>query len=338
MARDKISEYDATASSNTVVSDVNIAEGCPPSGINDAIRQVMAALKRFQTGADGDTISAPVFIGTTASITTANIVNAAVSGTATFNGATIMSSSLSGTTANFSGATTIGGAAVLSSTANIAGATTIGGAAVLSSTLDVTGASTFSTANITGATTIGGAAVLSSTANITGATTIGGAAVLSSTANITGATTIGGAAVLSSTLAVTGASTFSSTSVFGGTANFQDNSVQRPTLLDYCVKGSALGSVGTLATVDMTAANFFSATLGSACTFVFSNPCGSGDFGGFVMELTNGGSATVTWPASVDWAGGSSPTLTSSGKDLLVFVTRDAGTTYHGMAASIDSK
>ena len=320
MARDKISEYDATASSNTVVADVNIAEGCPPSGINDAIRQVMAALKRFQTGADGDTISAPVFIGTTASITTANIVNAAVSGTATFNGATIMSSSLSGTTANFSGATTIGGAAVLSSTANIAGATTIGGAAVLSSTLDVTGASTFSTANITGA------------------TTIGGAAVLSSTANITGATTIGGAAVLSSTLAVTGASTFSSTSVFGGTANFQDNSVQRPTLLDYCVKGSALGTVGTLATVDMTSANFFSATLGSATTFAFTNPCASGDFGGFVMELTNGGSATVTWPASVDWTGGSAPTLTSSGVDLLVFVTRDAGTTYRGMAASLDSK
>ena len=320
MARDKISEYSSTASDNTVVADVNIAEGCPPSGINDAIRQVMGALKRFQTGADGDTISAPVFIGTTASITTANIVNAAVSGTATFNGATIMSSSLSGTTANFSGATTIGGAAVLSSTANITGATTIGGAAVLSSTLDVTGAATLSTANITGA------------------TTIGGAAVLSSTANITGATTIGGAAVLSSTLAVTGASTFSSTSVFGGTANFQDNSVQRPTLLDYCVKGSALGSVGTLATVDMTAANFFSATLGSACTFVFSNPCGSGDFGGFVIELTDGGSDTVNWPASVDWAGGSAPTLTTSGKDLLVFVTRDAGTTYHGMAASIDSK
>lgn len=179
MARDKISEYDATASSNTVVADVNIAEGCPPSGINDAIRQVMAALKRFQTGADGDTISAPVFIGTTASITTANIVNAAVSGTATFNGATIMSSSLSGTTANFSGATTIGGAAVLSSTANITGATTIGGAAVLSSTLNVTGASTFSTANITGATTIGGAAVLSSTLNVTGATTLGSTAVVS---------------------------------------------------------------------------------------------------------------------------------------------------------------
>ena len=148
MARDKISEYDATASSNTVVSDVNIAEGCPPSGINDAIRQVMAALKRFQTGADGDTISAPVFIGTTASITTANIVNSTVSGTATFNGAAIMSSSLSGTTANFSGATTIGGAAVLSSTANITGATTIGGAAVLSSTLNVTGATTLGSTTV----------------------------------------------------------------------------------------------------------------------------------------------------------------------------------------------
>ena len=37
-------------------------------------------------------------------------------------------------------------------------------------------------------------------------------------------------------------------------------------------------------------------------------------------------------------AAGAAPTLTASGKDILVFVTRDAGTTYHGMAASLDSK
>jgi len=50
----KISEYDASAASNTDVNGVNIAEGCAPSGINNAIREVMAALKRFETGSDGD--------------------------------------------------------------------------------------------------------------------------------------------------------------------------------------------------------------------------------------------------------------------------------------------
>jgi hypothetical protein len=53
----KISEYSATAGDNTDVNGTNIAEGCPPSGINDAIREVMAALKRFETGADGDSVT-----------------------------------------------------------------------------------------------------------------------------------------------------------------------------------------------------------------------------------------------------------------------------------------
>jgi len=137
---------------------------------------------------------------------------------------------------------------------------------------------------------------------------------------------------------VTGTATFNNAVVVGGATNLQDNNLQRPTLLDYCVKGSALGSVSTAATIDMTSANFFSATLGGACTFAFTNPCSTGDFGGFVLELTNGGSDTVNWPASVDFAGGTAPTLTAAGVDLLVFVTRDAGTTYHGMVASADSK
>jgi ethanolamine utilization protein EutQ (cupin superfamily) len=53
----KISEYDATAANNTDANGVNIAEGCAPSGINNAIREVMAALKRFETGSDGDSVT-----------------------------------------------------------------------------------------------------------------------------------------------------------------------------------------------------------------------------------------------------------------------------------------
>lgn len=123
-----------------------------------------------------------------------------------------------------------------------------------------------------------------------------------------------------------------------GVVQMADNNLIRPKLLDYALKGNALGNVGTAATINFETGNFFSATSTAATTWAFSNPVASGDFGGFVLELTNGGAYTQAWPAAVDWPGGSAPSLTASGKDILLFVTRDAGTTYHGMPASIDSK
>jgi len=63
MPRTKISEFSATPASNTDIDSINISEGCAPSGINDAIRELMAQLKDFQTGAVGDSFNGPV--GTT---------------------------------------------------------------------------------------------------------------------------------------------------------------------------------------------------------------------------------------------------------------------------------
>jgi hypothetical protein len=54
MAKNKISEFSATASNNTDIGGINIAEGCAPSGINNAIRELMAQLKDQQAGTDGD--------------------------------------------------------------------------------------------------------------------------------------------------------------------------------------------------------------------------------------------------------------------------------------------
>jgi len=54
MAKNKISEYSSVASNNTDISGINIAEGCAPSGINNAIRELMAQLKDQQAGTDGD--------------------------------------------------------------------------------------------------------------------------------------------------------------------------------------------------------------------------------------------------------------------------------------------
>ena len=202
MPKTKISEYSATAGDNTDIQSIDIAEGCAPSGINDAIRTLMSHLKNFQSGTSADTYNANV-----AAITTANIV----------------------------------------------------------------------------------------------------------TANVTGTATV-------------------------AVVQMADNNLIRPKLMDYAIKGSALGNTGTAATINFESANFFSATSTAATTWAFTNPVASGDFGGFVLELTNGGAYTQAWPAAVDWPGGSAPTLTASGKDILVFVTRDGGTIYHGMAASLDSK
>jgi len=44
---------------------------------------------------------------------------------------------------------------------------------------------------------------------------------------------------------------------------------------------------------------------------------------------------TITWPASVDWAGGEAPTISAgSGEvDVFVFYTSDGGTNFYGFTA-----
>jgi hypothetical protein len=54
MAKTKISEYSATSANNTDISNINIAEGCSPANLNNAIRTLMAQLKDQQDGTSGD--------------------------------------------------------------------------------------------------------------------------------------------------------------------------------------------------------------------------------------------------------------------------------------------
>jgi hypothetical protein len=60
MPKVKISEFDIDPANNTDINNINIAEGCAPSGINNAIRQLMSDLKEFQTGAGGDPFNGAV--------------------------------------------------------------------------------------------------------------------------------------------------------------------------------------------------------------------------------------------------------------------------------------
>jgi cytoskeletal protein CcmA (bactofilin family) len=54
MAKTKISEWDSVAANNTDINNININEGCPPSTINNAIRETMAQVKDYIDGSSGD--------------------------------------------------------------------------------------------------------------------------------------------------------------------------------------------------------------------------------------------------------------------------------------------
>ena len=97
MPKTKISEYSTTNSSNTDIEGINIDEGCAPSGINNAIRELMVHLKEFQTGASGDGFT---FAGGLLISGTPNTISGAtnITGNATFSSGTLkLAGSSSGT-------------------------------------------------------------------------------------------------------------------------------------------------------------------------------------------------------------------------------------------------
>lgn len=87
--------------------------------------------------------------------------------------------------------------------------------------------------------------------------------------------------------------------------------------------------------IDMSAGNYFTKTISGATTFTVSNVASSGSVSAFVLELTNGGSDTVTWFSGVTWASATPPTLTASGVDTLAFFTYDGGTTWRGFVLGL---
>ena len=90
--------------------------------------------------------------------------------------------------------------------------------------------------------------------------------------------------------------------------------------------------------IDINTGNFFSKTISGTTTFTVSNVPTTGTTASFILDLTNGGSATVNWWSGMKWAGGTAPTLTASGRDALGFFTYDGGTTWTGLVLGLDVK
>ena len=103
----------------------------------------------------------------------------------------------------------------------------------------------------------------------------------------------------------------------------------------------AVTSTSNAATVNCEAGNNFSHTLTENTTFTFSNPPATGTAYGFTLKIVQDAGAsgfTVTWPASVDYAGATAPTLTDTANavDVFVFYTHDGGTNWYGFVAGQD--
>jgi hypothetical protein len=95
-------------------------------------------------------------------------------------------------------------------------------------------------------------------------------------------------------------------------------------------------TVGTISssTLDLSTGNVFSDAPAANVTYVFSNPPATGTAYGFTLKVTPSGTYTVTWPASVDWAGGAAPDAPASGAtNVYTFYTQDGGTVYYGFLA-----
>jgi hypothetical protein len=129
------------------------------------------------------------------------------------------------------------------------------------------------------------------------------------------------------------------TTRLGGAVSVEDNEVTRPKLKDYS-ETTVIANTGTTYTIDLENGNVFNLTLTGNCTYTFSNPPASGSAGAFtlIQNQDGTGSRSVTWPASVEWAGGSAPTITStaSSTDVFTFITTDGGTTWYGFTGGQD--
>lgn len=90
--------------------------------------------------------------------------------------------------------------------------------------------------------------------------------------------------------------------------------------------------------IDLRTGNYFTRTISTTTTLTVSNVPAAGTAASFILDLTNGGSGTINWWSGMKWAGGTAPTLTAAGRDVLGFFTHDGGTTWTGLVLGKDVK
>lgn len=138
---------------------------------------------------------------------------------------------------------------------------------------------------------------------------------------------------------VTTALGYTPISVAGGTLtgalthNYQ--SLIKPVLSSATTQQQALGSISGAVALNLANGFSISATITGATTFTVTNAPTTG-MAVIVLRLTNGGSASITWPASFKWPGAAAPSLSSAGIDIVTLTSDDAGASFRGGLAAKD--
>jgi len=91
----------------------------------------------------------------------------------------------------------------------------------------------------------------------------------------------------------------------------------------------ALGSVSGTQTLNLVSATEWTLTVTGALTFAFTNTLAAGLSQIICLRITNGGSSTISWPSGTQFAnGGTAPTFTASGVDLVAVRYDTTSSTY----------
>lgn len=127
------------------------------------------------------------------------------------------------------------------------------------------------------------------------------------------------------------------TATFSGAVTAASGDISGEFIADSYNETYSTLTAGATVDIDCETGNVFALTTDQNTTLTFSNPPASGTAYGFMLKLTAGGTHTITYPASVDWAAATAPDAPASGEtDVLVFTTTDGGTTWYG-ALAIDA-
>jgi len=123
--------------------------------------------------------------------------------------------------------------------------------------------------------------------------------------------------------------------ITAGTAGVGKTSyLENLTLEVYSEKLIDVGNLGGSYTYNLANGNWFKATLDQSCAFTFDYTNAPSQVYSFVIQLKNGsgGPFSITWPASVEWSAGVTPTRTTTDgrTDIWSFITSDGGTNWLG--------
>jgi hypothetical protein len=134
----------------------------------------------------------------------------------------------------------------------------------------------------------------------------------------------------------------------GGTMSgetiFADQLATRPKMKDYSEAVNAAGSKSAAFDIDLEDGNVQSVTVTSGTFNVGITNALASNSNSLTIIGTNLGTGTITWKSgahggggnTIKWPGGTGPTLTASGTDILTFTTFDGGTQWYGFAAGIE--